>query len=56
MKAPAEVSAKRDLLAAIVSVNQPWQRGQISALHGYRNLDAEVSPQLRLTYWGFEHA
>jgi len=56
MKAPAEVSAKRDFLAAIVSVNQPWQRGQISALHGYRNLDAQAFPQSWLTHWGFEHA
>ncbi|PPD11107.1 MAG: hypothetical protein CTY26_10535 [Methylophilus sp.] len=37
MKAPAEVSAKRDILAATVSVNQTWLRGQIAALHGTRN-------------------
>lgn len=66
MKAPAEVSAKRDLLAAIVSVNQPWQRSQIAALAVTQSPHEQAwSLQLRralatadssLKYCGYSHA
>jgi hypothetical protein len=43
MKAPAEVSAKRHILAAIVSVNPILPRALMTALRGTCNLELQTS-------------
>jgi hypothetical protein len=49
MKAPAEVSAKRHILAAIVSVNPILPRALMTALRGTCNFHLAISTLLR--FW-----